>query len=347
MTDTVKKPTPCLVKTYFIRGPAPKGTRHPYFVGDPPTSGWGHVVMLRGEKRSTLLCPFSLQSYQVPNHMSEVASSIPVETTPERMAELITNSWHEIVGMGLQRDFAVAALMLTELGAEVPKTVSAPIVDADGAEVVKTQGGKPIVHANLRVVKPTSKRGEVAKFFIGPAPQSLHEAMARLGLTRSGVLSHLYCLSRDHGVGYSLANDCAVLLVPENFNLFAYVEPEKKAPVVPLDELGQPREVKKRTSGKPIGEVLTPIPQPSKRAVLASHFLVWMDIKAVEVTLELNRSAVLSHLFTINKENGLGYELSEDGTKARLLYPVGFEVFCAKQPRPKKEKVEEEPEWMR
>ncbi len=342
-----KKP-PFLVKTYFIRGTAPKGTRHPYSVGDPPTSGWGHVIMLRGEKRSTLLCPFSLQSYQVANHFSEVALSIVVEATPERMAELITKSWHENVSMGLQRDFAVAALMLTELGAEVPKIASTPVIGTDGLEVVKTQGGKPIVHGNLRVVKPSSKRGEVAKFFMGPAPQSLHEAMARLGLTRSGVLSHLFCLSRDHGVGYTLSNDCAVLLIPEGFDLFAYIEPERKAPVVPLDDLGQPREVKKRTSGKAINtEALAPIPQPSKRAVIATLFLDWKEIKRVEVMLDLSRSAVLSMLFTINKDNGLGYELSEDGTQARLLVPEGHEVFCDKQLRPKKEKAEEEPEWMK
>jgi len=46
---------------------------------------------------------------------------------------------------------------------------------------------------------------------------------------------------------------------------------------------------------------------------------------------------VLSHLFTINKENGLGYELSDDGAQARLLVPEGHEPFGPKVPRAKRE----------
>ncbi len=224
-----------LIKTYFMNGTAPKGTRHPFALTDPPTSGHGHVVVIRGEKRSTLLCPFSLRSYQMMNHFAEVAAGKVVQVEPLRLASLITKNWEDCVAMGLQRDYSVAALVLTELGAEVPKM--APVELAEG-EVAKTQGGKPANPAILRVVKPSSKRGEVALFFHSATPQSVHEAMARLGLTRSGVLSHLFCLHRDHGVGYTLANDCATLLVPDGFDLFAYVEPERKAVVVPTDAEG-------------------------------------------------------------------------------------------------------------
>jgi hypothetical protein len=324
-----------LARTYFMNGPAPKGTRHPFGLQDPPTSGYGLVLILRGEKRSTLLCPFTLRSYPLANHFAEVAGSVPVEATSERLIDVLTQSWADSTAMGLQRDYAVAALALTELGGPVPKTAVTSLADG---EAPKVQGGKPVVHEALRVVNPESKRGAVARFFSAPAPQSLHEAMARLELTRSGVLSHLHCLNRDHGVGYTLAGDCATLVVPEGFDLFAYVQPERKVATAPVDDEGNPREVKKRTSGKAVNpEALSPIPEPGKRAVVARHFLDWKDVKLVETALELSRSAVLSHLFTINKENGLGYELSEDGTQARLLVPEGHDVFCAKQPRAKKE----------
>jgi hypothetical protein len=328
-----------LIKTYFLQGPAPKGTRHPYGLDDPPVNGWGHVVKIHGEKRSTLLCPFSLRSYQVGNHFAEVAGAFDVpDYDMLKLGRLIAKNWEEAAAMGLQRDYAVAALVLGELGIPVPRVTQPTAQDGEA----KVQGGKPIVHANLRPVRPDSKRGEVASFFVQERPQSIHEAMAKLGLTRSGVLSHLFCLSRDHGVGYVLANDCANLLVPEGFDLFAYVEPERKAREKPADD-GRPKEVKKRTSGKPVNvDALAPIPQPGKRAAVAEWFLKWQDIKEVEQKLELNRSAVLSHLFTINKENGLGYELSEDSTQARLIVPEGHAVFCAKQPRPKKEKAAEE-----
>jgi hypothetical protein len=333
-----------LVKTYFVNGTQPKGWRHQFTVQNPPTTGYGHVVVIRGEKRSTLLCPFTLQSFQVPNSSGEMAMATVVPVMPARLIGLLTQSWHDASKLGLQRDFAVAAMVLTELGAEVPKMAAREYSEFSGegdeAGKPKVQGGKAINNAALRPVKPDSKRAEVARFFHTPTPQSIHEAMARLGLTRSGVLSHLFCLSRDHGVGYELANDCATLLVPEGFDLFAYVEPEKKAPAVPVDADGQPREVKKRTSGKPINtEALSPIPEPGKRAAVAALFLDWGTIKYAEETLELNRSAILSHLFTINKENGLGYELSEDGTKARLLIPDGHVVFGAKQSRAAKKEV--------
>lgn len=330
-------PVPRLVRTYFVNGHQPKHWRHRFMVENPPTAGWSSVVLLRGEKRSTLLCPYSLTSYQVANASGEVGLATEMEVTSERLAEVITRSWEEASKMGLQRDFAVAAMVLTQLGAEVPRMQTPSQVDSATGEA-KVQGGKPIVMENLRPVRPGSKRGDVAKFFLSDTPQSLHEAMARLGLTRSGVLSHLFCLSRDHGIGYTLANDCASLLIPEGFDLFAYVEPERKGPAVPLDIDGQPREVKKRTSGKPVNvEALSPIPQPGKRAAVAELFLDWFPVKDAETRLELNRSAVLSHLFTINKENGLGYELSEDGAKARLLVPEGHVVFGAKQSRAKKE----------
>jgi hypothetical protein len=340
MTQQAQAPIPQLVRTYFVNGQQPGHWRHRFAVNTPPTAGYGHVVLLRGEKRSTLLCPYSLQSYQVPNSCGEVGLAKPVEVTNERLAALVTQGWTDAAQLGLQRDFAVAAMVLTQLGAEVPTTIEASPssfsrVQESGEP--KVQGGKPVVTENLRPVKPGSKRGEVAKFFMADKPQSLHEAMARLGLTRSGVLSHLFCLSRDHGIGYSLAGDCATLIIPEGFDLFAYVEPEKKKEK-PAAEDGPPKEVKKRTSGKAINtEALAPIPQPGKRATVASLFLTWGTIAFAEKELELNRSAILSHLFTINKENGLGYELSEDGIKARLLIPEGHEVFCAKQPRAKKE----------
>jgi hypothetical protein len=337
---TQQAPAPILVRTYFVNGIQPKGWRHQFAVNNPPTAGYGHVVLLRGEKRSTLLCPYSLQSYQVANACGEVGLAQPVEVSNERLAGVITAAWREAAQLGMQRDFAVAAMVLTQLGAEVPTNIEASPSSFSRPQETgepKAQGGKAVVEANLRPVKPGSKRGEVAKFFMADKPQSLHEAMARLGLTRSGVLSHLFCLSRDHGIGYHLANDCASLLIPEGFDLFAYVEPEKKKEK-PAAEDGPPKEVKKRTSGKAIDvEALAPIPEPGKRATVAKMFLDWHDIKEAEAKLELNRSAILSHLFTINKENGLGYELSEDSSKARLLVPEGHVVFCAKQPRAKKE----------
>lgn len=325
-------------RIYFVRGGAPNYWKHKYEITDPPTSGHGHAVIIPGDKRSTIFCPFTLEAYPVNNRCGELASAIDVEYEPERLAGFIVRAWEEAIKLGFQRDFGVAALVLTELGQPVPKFLPPP-VDPDKQDERKSRGGKPVNEEALRPCKPGSKRGEVAAFFMQEEPQSLHEAMARLGLSRSGVLSHLFTLNKDHGVGYDLVNDCARLVVPEGFDLFAWVEPERPARAAkPERQEGSP-EPRKRTSGKPVVvEVLKPIPEPGKRATVASMFVSgFFPIAEAMAKLDLDRSAVLSHLFTINKENGLGYELSEDSTMARLIVPDGHVVFCQKVPRAKKE----------
>lgn len=329
-------------KVYFVRGGAPNFWRRRFEITDPPTSGYAGCVVIKGEKRSTILCPHSLEAFQVSNQCGEIQTATRMEVEPEKIAFYINKAWETSAKLGFQKDYGVAAMVLTEMGFPVPKFLPPP-PDPSKSEDSK-RGGKPIVHEALKPCRPTSKRGEVAAFFMQEDPQSLHEAMARLGLTRSGVLSHLFTLNRDHGVGYELVSDCARLLVPEGFDLFAYVEPVKEPKAEKpqrLNEDGTVYEPKKRTSGKPINpDALQPIPEPSKRATAARLFVGgWHDIEAACTILGINRSALLSMLFTINKENGLGYELSEDSKGARLLIPDGHEVFAPKQPRPKKDKT--------
>ncbi|MFA5702928.1 MAG: hypothetical protein WC982_05345 [Advenella sp.] len=327
-----------LKRVYYVRGSAPGHWARRSEVKDPPTSGYSHALVIVGDKRSTILCPFTLSAFQVSNKCSELDCPA-LDLDKDRMAKVIVETWESCVRLGFQRDFGVAAMVLAEFGHAVPKFLPAVTTLPDGSrEEEKTRGGKPVDHDALKPCNPASKRAEVARFFMADEPQSLHEAMAKLGLTRSGVLSHLFTLNKDHGVGYDLVRDCAILIVPEGFDLFAWVAPVRAEKPVPMNDDGTPKAPpKKRTSGKPIREeALKPIPEPGKRAQIARIFLNWAPVIDGQQALDIDRSAVLSHLFTINKENGLGYELSEDGSQARLLIPDGHEVFCAKQSRAKK-----------
>lgn len=327
-----------LRRVYFVRGGAPNNWGLRYEVNDPPTSGWSHALVIRGERRSTIFCPFTLFAYQVSNKSGEMRSGDVKPLDAKRMGKLVTDTWEMCVKFGWQRDFGVAAMVLGGLGQPVPKFLPPPVDELRDGEEHKGRGGKQVAEDALRPCNPESKRGAVAKFFLQSGePQSLHEAMAKLGMTRSGVLSHLFTLNKDHGVGYELIRDCARIIVPEGFDLFAWTAPVKVEKPAPVNADGTPKDPpKKRTSGKAlVEEKLSPIPQPGKRATVAGIFLDWAPIAKAQEALDIDRSAVLSHLFTINKENGLGYELSEDSTKARLLIPEGHEVFCAKQSRKK------------
>lgn len=322
------------VKLYWCAGGSPNFWRFKYEVTDPPNSGFSHAVVLLGEKRSTILCPYTLEAFQVNNKCGELAQAKLVEYPAESIGKLISATWERCVRLQFQRDYQVAALVLAALGQPVPKFLPPPRAEGDSEG---RKGGKETVKEALRPVNPESKRGKVARFFAATEPQSVHEAMARLELTRSGVLSHLFCLNRDHGVGYELVRDCAILQIPEGFDLFAWEAPVKAEKPVKLNDDGTVHEPKKRTSGKPINpDALVPIPEPGKRATIARMFVKgFYPIATAMAELDLSRSAVLSHLFTINQQNGLGYELSEDAKSARLLVPAGYEPFAPKASRKK------------
>lgn len=324
------------VKLYWCAGGSPTFWKYKYEVTDPPNSGFSHALVLLGEKRSTIMCPYTLETFQVNNKCGELAQAKLVDYPADKIGELVTASWERCVRFQFQRDYQIAALILAALGQSVPKFAPPPSAgdDDDGR-----RGGKELVESALKPVNPESKRGKVAAFFASAELQSVHEAMARLELTRSGVLSHLFCLNKEHGVGYELVRDCARLIMPEGFDLFAYQAPVKKEREVKLNDDGTVHVPKKRTSGKPINpEMLVPIPEPGKRAAVARLFVEgFYDIEKAMAKLGINRSALLSHLFTINQQNGLGYELSEDAKQARLLVPEGHQAFAPKASRKKGE----------
>jgi len=345
-TKGAEPPPPMRYATvYYQRGPAPKGSGIRFGVQDPPTSGYSRAFILPGSKTSTIFCPFTLESFRVDNGCAEVDAAKDVAQWDERkLATLVTDNCERFTRLGFQRDFDVAAMVLTHLGAEVPKFL--PPEPAEGEEPSK-RGGKELNLEGFRPVKRASKRGAVAEFFLsGEGPQSIREAMARLDLSRSGVLSHLFCLNRDHGVGYELVNDCARLIVPEGLDIFAFPEQQAGASKAPdssqsntetdgtSDAARQPPQ--RKPQGKPAdASRLKAIPEPSKRADVARFFLDWASLDEAMAKFDLTRSAVLSMLYQIWKDNGFGHEV--DGERARLLVPEGAEVFGEKQPRKKKE----------
>lgn len=217
---------------YYIRGTAPKQWSNRYYVKDPPSSGESQAFVL-GEPDApvvTIFCPFTLQSYSVSSDTGEAAGYDPVPMTEElllRLVEVITRKWHDYVGMGFQRDYDVAALVLTKLGAEVPTVCLADVAaeERPGAKPVKERkerrGGKPHAKELLKPVGRTTKRGKVAEFFLGADQKSIRECMARLSMTRNSVLSALHVLHKDHGLGYETVNDTANILIPFDWDIWS------------------------------------------------------------------------------------------------------------------------------
>ena len=216
-----------LTRVYYVKGTSPKYSRNRFHVKEPPTAGWQHAfVMDLGNSRARLFCPFTLQSWVIPHDAGEIAglNRLPVE--PEKWVVLIGRNWREYFAQGRECDFVTAATVLDRLGAKPPDLGG--VVQGSGSrrrsgaqtERKVRSNGKPVVEEALRQIKPTGRRADVARFFLEPA--SVPACMAKLELTRSGVLSHLYCINRDHGLGYDLlSGDTARLVVPKGHKVFS------------------------------------------------------------------------------------------------------------------------------
>lgn len=215
-------------KVYYMRGTPPRSVSTNFRIKDPPTSGRSFAFVLGAEdaRRLTLFCPFTFQSYQVPPDAGEIQQEQAAMTDLRltHLIELITANWYRYVRLGFQRDYDVAALVLTKLGADVPTVSIADVPEFQEGEIVKEKkvrkGGKPSATELIKPVNRESKRGQVAEFFLGSEHKPIRECMARMGMTRNSVLSALYVLNKDHGLGYETINDTAAIDIPIDWDIW-------------------------------------------------------------------------------------------------------------------------------
>lgn len=214
------------VQTYFARGAMVDRfkIRYPYGIKDPPVAGNSTAFILGEGKRLILFHPFTLLAYSVKDTDMEITTAKNLIYDPKRLADMITVKWKDYKLLQMQRDYGTAAAVLIELGAEVPEDI--PIMEKDDKKKPKKGGGKPFEEDRFKPLKAKGKRANVAKFFLKPT--SVLAAMAKLSMTRSGILSHLFCIWRDHGVGYEVQGDTAKLLY-DDLDLFAdgHIEEEE------------------------------------------------------------------------------------------------------------------------
>ena len=220
-------------RIYWVSGDLPTNNRQRNEVTAPPSAGWSHCCLIdKGGQLVTLFCPYSLESFQVSRTSYEVTSMcmdskwVPNPKNPANRIEDGYKSWDEedtikVIAI-IQRnwdifgklnmsgkDFDTAAVVLQMLGVGAPLRIT-----SENTEPEKPRGGKEAdVLGLLRPVKPESVRGRILAFFL-PRPRSIREAMAEFGYSRSNVLSHLYMLTKEHGIGYALSGDAATIILP-------------------------------------------------------------------------------------------------------------------------------------
>ncbi len=200
------------INLYWYYGVTPRRAKYHNAVTDPPCSGWSSAFVIRGEKRSTLFCPYSFQAWPAANDCMELAlCREPDKFTPDFMRDMMETKWEQFQRWGFQKDYDTCALVMRRLGWPVPEQ----IMTGGGADDRK-KGGKEVGTRLLKPVKADSKRGRFLKWFLeGGGAMPVREAMAEFAMTRSNALSYLYMIQKDHGIGYVLVGDTATVTLPE------------------------------------------------------------------------------------------------------------------------------------
>lgn len=202
-------------RIFWMAGVDPnKNPRFRSEVKDPPCNGWmGAFVLDKGGKQVTLFCPFTFRAFPVTKQSAEYNGMVPQRFDAEGWQERFHRTWDENVQRGWARDFDVAASVMRLLDIEVP--LSTIRVDEETGEE-KTRGGKETKKALTKPVKRDGRRGQVLSFFLAAGGRrSILEAMAEMDVTRKNLLSQLFLLQKDHGIGYTITGDSAEVHLPE------------------------------------------------------------------------------------------------------------------------------------
>lgn len=200
-------------RIFWVCGTTPKNMSR-NDINDPPTNGEQCVFAFPGEKHWMVFCPITFTSYRlVVGNMEQKSFTGAVNTfTNEELGEWLIQKWKHFAASNYQVDYNMAARVLKELGAKIPTVVPS----AKEGEEDKERGGKPTADSLLKPVKRASKRGKVLEWFMdGGEARSIREAMAEFEASRSSVLSYLHNLNKDHGIGYRLIGDTALVELPD------------------------------------------------------------------------------------------------------------------------------------
>jgi len=308
-----------------------------YEIKDPPNTGWSRALVIWPEdnqpettskrkkqaaKRVTVFCPYTLSAYQVRFTAREVANQKAYPLTPkliDSLAAIIDKNWKMYTNFGFHKAYDVAALVLTRLGKPVPSYMSPKLENLEYNETsVPNRHGKPVADTLLRPVKSSSKRGQVCAFFMADGTGSLREAMAKFDMSRSGVLTHLHGLHKDHGLGYVLQGDMATLMLPAGCTdpMIDGAQAEVHQKTV--------AQTTARKAGKPCKPTVTALPKKGKRREVALSLVEEGSIAEVAEKAGCTPNSVRSHLHDLHTKHGFGYELSSDKSRGKLIAPEGW-----------------------
>lgn len=189
-----------------------------YMAKDADHNGSGCAIFLQrpGCKGVTMLSPFTLKAWSLPDWAGEVVKAKDHPIGKQRLTSLLQEAWAREQSLGTDRaNYDVTASVLRELGAVIP----ARAVKADGEEAGSGRGGgKPCDPSRIAPVTG-GKRLKIVKMLAKLDWVSIHELTSATGGSRGYISSHLNSLHKATGLGYELKGDAVRLLAPKGWRL--------------------------------------------------------------------------------------------------------------------------------
>lgn len=211
-------------RIYWTYGSSPKGALYSC-VDDPPSSGWSTVLVV-GDHDGPLrvLCPFTLRAYSIrpdSHERSSMQGQIDAKSDAELLAyyrDLLPRKWAEVARHGEGKpDFKLAEQVCSILGVRPPtpeeiERVRPAYAPPPKARAPEKPAAKPT--SAFKPVKRAGRKGEVLAAIL-EGKTSADALTSQFGITRSNLLSQLFLLRKDHGIGYKASGDRLVLELPE------------------------------------------------------------------------------------------------------------------------------------
>jgi hypothetical protein len=226
-------------RIYWTYGSAPRDMAASD-VDDPPTSGWSTVMIMDDPdpKKWQLFCPYSFRGYRVRKDSYEAlsfagtggsdghsAASNFRDVGQKYFRESLPQKWAEHVRFATTNaDWKTAEKVFKLLDIKPPteeeinrkgRAVMRPTSAPSATSASKKPAGKPATPAAaFKPVKREGRKGEVLKAILD-GTSSADALTSQFEITRSNLLSQLFLLRKNHGIGYSVSGDQIALEMPE------------------------------------------------------------------------------------------------------------------------------------
>jgi hypothetical protein len=194
-------------------------------VDDPPCAGWSTVLVLSSHGATMeLFCPFSFRSYTIGKDSYEATSMSGAawdgmcafgsfrDSGQMYFQDLLPRKWIEHSRCETPKvNWDVAKRVMNLLNIRIPSATQIAEVKINRRK--PKADAEPATDDGFKLVKRSGRKGEILQAYLDGVT-SIDALVKQFEITRSNLLSQLFLLRKDHGIGYTISGDNIVLDIP-------------------------------------------------------------------------------------------------------------------------------------